>query len=152
MAYTEQEKQQALALYDETGSISKVINKLGYPTRQNMYTWIKNRNIEIKEKASVDYSDTPEHRRHPSLELKLSIIRRCFEKGEDIKSVSEETGYSRTSIYLWRRKYVVGGAAALASKNKHLPRGKIYVDTSDHDSAQEELLYNNQSLEKEDAM
>ena len=33
MAYTEQEKQQALALYDETGSISKVINKLGYPTR-----------------------------------------------------------------------------------------------------------------------
>ena len=107
MAYTEQEKQQALALYDETGSISKVINKLGYPTRPNMYTWIKNRNIEIKEKASVDYSDTPEHRRHPSLELKLSIIRRCFEKGEDIKSVSEETGYSRTSIYLWRRKYVV---------------------------------------------
>lgn len=149
MAYTEQEKQQALALYDETGSISKVINKLGYPTRQNMYTWIKNRNIEIKEKASVDYSDTPEHRRHPSLELKLSIIRRCFEKGEDIKSVSEETGYSRTSIYLWRRKYVVGGAAALASKKKHLPRGKIIVDTSDHDSGQEELVSKIKELEME---
>ena len=38
MAYTEQEKQQAFALYDETGSIAKVINTLGYPTRQNMYT------------------------------------------------------------------------------------------------------------------
>ena len=149
MAYTEQEKQQALALYDETGSISKVINKLGYPTRQNMYTWIKNRNIEIKEKASVDYSDTPEHRRHPSLELKLSIIRRCFETGEDIKSVSEETGYSRTSIYLWRRKYVVGGAAALASKKNHLPRGKIIVDTSDHDSGQEELVSKIKELEME---
>ena len=103
MSYTEQEKQQALALYDETGSIAKVIHQLGYPSRQNMYTWIKNRNIEKKKKASVDYSDTPEHRRHPSLELKLSIIHRCFEEGEDIKSVSEETGYSRASIYLWRK-------------------------------------------------
>lgn len=79
MSYTQQEKQQALTLYTETGSIAKVINKLGYPTRQNMYTWIKNRNIEKKKKASVDYSDTPEHRRCPSLELKLSIIRHCFE-------------------------------------------------------------------------
>lgn len=115
-----QEKQQALSLYDETGSIAKVINKLGYPTRQNMYTWIKNRNIEKKKKVSVDYSDTPAHRRHPSLDLKLSIIHRCFEE-EDIKSVSEETGYSRTSIYLWRKKYVVGGAVALTSeKNTYL--------------------------------
>ena len=149
MSYTEQEKQQALALYDEIGSIAKVINTLGYPTRQNMYTWIKNRNIEIKEKASVDYPDTPEHRRHPSLELKLSIIRRCFEKGEDIKSVSEETGYSRTSIYLWRRKYVAGGAAALASKKKHLPRGKIITDTSNRDSCLEELISKIKELEIE---
>ena len=50
MSYTEQEKQQALALYDETGSIAKVINTLSYPTRQNMYTWIKNRNIEKRKK------------------------------------------------------------------------------------------------------
>lgn len=33
MSYTEQEKQWALALYDETCSIAKVINTLGYPTR-----------------------------------------------------------------------------------------------------------------------
>ena len=50
MSYTEQEKKQALALYDETGSIAKVINTLSYPTRQNMYTWIKNRNIEKRKK------------------------------------------------------------------------------------------------------
>ena len=72
MSYTEQEKQQTLSLYNETGSIAKVINKPGCPTRQNIYTWIKNRNIKKKKKASVDYSDTPEHRRHPSPELKLS--------------------------------------------------------------------------------
>ncbi len=149
MAYTEQEKQQALALYDETGSIAKVINTLGYPTRQNMYTWIKNRNIEKKIKASVDYSDKPEHRRHPSLELKLSIIHRCFEEGEDIKSVSQDSGYSRTSIYLWRRKYVAGGAAALASEKKHLPRGKIVTDTSDHDPDQNDPVSKIKELEIE---
>lgn len=149
MSYTEQEKQYALALYDKTGSIAKVINTLGYPTRQNMYTWIKNRNIGKKKRAYTDYSDKPEHRRHPSLELKLSIIHRCFEEGEDIKSVSEETGYSRTSIYLWRKKYVAGGAAALASDKKHLPRGKIDTDTSDHDSDQNDFVSRIKELEME---
>ncbi len=113
MAYTEQEKERALALYDELGSIGKVINQLGYPTRQNMYTWIKNRNISFKQRAAVDYCDSPTHRRHPTLEMKLNILHRCFEIGEDIKSVSEDTGYSRTSIYSWRRKYLNGGAGAL---------------------------------------
>lgn len=47
----EQEKQQAFDKDDETGSIAKDINKLGYPARQNMYTWIKNRNIEKKKKG-----------------------------------------------------------------------------------------------------
>ena len=46
MSFSEEEKKKALQLYDETGSISKVIQNLGYPSRQNMYTWIKNRNIE----------------------------------------------------------------------------------------------------------
>ena len=121
MSYTEQEKQLALAPYDKIGSIAKVINRLVYSTRQNMYTWIKNGNIAKKKKAYVDYSDTPEHRRHLSLKLKLSIIRRCLEKGEDIKSMSEETAYSKASIYLWRRKYLVEGRAALTSEKKHLP-------------------------------
>lgn len=42
-------KSKALQLYGETGSIAKVIHTLGYPSRQNMYTWIKNQNIEKKE-------------------------------------------------------------------------------------------------------
>ena len=67
MSYTEQEKQQALTHYDDTDSIAKVINTLGYLTRQNIYTWIKNRNIEKKNKAFFDYSDIPEYRRHPSM-------------------------------------------------------------------------------------
>lgn len=49
MPFTEEQKNKALQLYDETGSIAKVIHTLGYPSRQNMYTRIKNQNIEKKE-------------------------------------------------------------------------------------------------------
>lgn len=41
MPFTEEQKNKALQLYDETGSIAKVIHTLGYPSRQNMYPWIK---------------------------------------------------------------------------------------------------------------
>ena len=37
MSFTEEEKKKALQLYDETGSIAKVIHNLGYPSRQNIY-------------------------------------------------------------------------------------------------------------------
>lgn len=57
MSFSEEEKSKALQLYDETGSISKVIQKLGYPSRQNIYTWIKNRYIERKRRKS-DYNDS----------------------------------------------------------------------------------------------
>lgn len=39
--YTQQEKEAALILFDETESIAAVINKLGYPSRHNMNIWIK---------------------------------------------------------------------------------------------------------------
>ena len=123
MSCSEEEKKNALQLYDETGSISKVIQKLGYPSRQNMYTWIKNRNIERK-RRKCDYTDSPDHRRHPSLETKLEILHRCFEEGEAITSISEEYGYSRESIYSWRKKYLSGGAGALMNKKKDLPMRK----------------------------
>ncbi|MBR2700980.1 MAG: hypothetical protein IKE77_02715 [Erysipelotrichaceae bacterium] len=65
MAFTEEEKERTLKLYDELGSIGKVINKLGCPSRQNMYTWIKNRDTDKKRKK-YDCTDSPEHRRHPN--------------------------------------------------------------------------------------
>ena len=127
MSFTEEEKKKALQLYDETGSIAKVIHNLGYPSRQNMYTWIKNRNIEKKHKE-YSFTNSPDHRIHPSLETKLEILHRCFEEGEDIKSISEEYGYSRTSIYSWRKLYSSGGAAAIMNKKKDLPRGTLIVN------------------------
>ena len=41
------------------------------------------------------------------METKLNILHRCFELGENVQLVSEETGYSRTAIYTWRRRYMI---------------------------------------------
>ena len=139
MSFSEEEKSKALQLYDETGSISKVIQKLGYPSRHHMYTWINNRYIERKRRES-DYTDSPDHRRHPSLETKLEIIHRCFAEGEAIRSISEEYGYTRGSIYSWRRKYLSGGAGALMNKKKDLPRGTLPAsEDAGSESANDEL-------------
>ena len=43
----------------------------------------------------------------------MNAIHHYFELGESIKSVSEDIGYTRTSIYGWRKKYLHGGIAAL---------------------------------------
>ena len=114
-----------------------------------MYTWIKNRNIERKRRKS-DYTDSPDHRRHPSLETKLEILHRCFEEGEAIKSISEEYGYTRGSIYSWRKKYLSGGAGALMNKKKDLPRGTLPAsEDAGSESANDELAAKIKELELE---
>ncbi|MEG0025837.1 MAG: hypothetical protein RR847_01055 [Bacilli bacterium] len=37
ISYTKQEKDVTLKLYDETESIATVINKLGFPSKQNIW-------------------------------------------------------------------------------------------------------------------
>ena len=104
--YSENEINRALKKYDETGSITATIVALGYPSRCNLYRWIKNRNLPQKEKLKTRGVNMPEHPRHPPINLKLEILHRCFELGEDVKLVSEEIGYNQASIYAWKRKYI----------------------------------------------
>jgi len=46
------------------------------------------------------------------------------ELGENVQLVSEEIGYSRASIYTWRKKYILKGATALMNTGDD-PRGKL---------------------------
>ncbi|MEG6613925.1 helix-turn-helix domain-containing protein [Pseudoclostridium thermosuccinogenes] len=103
--YSKYQRKKALQLYDQCKSVSKVIQQLGYPTRKRLYDWIAERNSPPSRKAPRQkYNNTPEHPRHPPLELKLEAIKRCFEMGENVQLVSEEIRYSRASIYTWRKK------------------------------------------------
>lgn len=123
--YSKYQRKKALQLYDQLKSVSKVIQQLGYPTRKRLYDWIAERNAPSKTKAVRNkYNNTPNHPRHPSVELKLDTIHRCFMLGENVQLVSEEIGYSRASIYIWRKKYILKGAAALMNTNDD-PRGDL---------------------------
>ena len=99
---------------------------LGYPARrQTLYNWINRKRLLPEERSTFRGYNTPEHPRHPPLELKLEVIRRCFELGENIQSVSKEIGYSTASIYTWRRKYILKGTTALM---------KWHIDHNDIDA------------------
>ena len=104
----------------------KSCNRWGYPeSRAGLYLWLKQRNAPPKKKAErKQINNAPNHPLHPSLETKLTILHRCFIEGENVQLVSEETGYSRASIYTWRRKYQSGGPARLIN-SKDDPRGVL---------------------------
>ena len=97
------------------------MRQLGYPSREHLYTWIRNEG-KIKEKRKkLNLKNTIEHPRNPPAEFKLKVLRRCFENGERVKSVSEEIGYSRASIYMWRKRYLQGGVFSLMNTKNIKP-------------------------------
>ncbi|MCR5694578.1 MAG: IS3 family transposase [Clostridia bacterium] len=124
--YSEEQYYKALEVYEETKSIIKTMRLLGYPARrQTLYNWINRKRLLPENRTTFRGYNTAEHPRHPPLELKLDVIRRCFENGEDVQSVSNEVGYSTASIYAWRRKYILKGSVALMNSSKERKRGKL---------------------------
>ena len=53
----------------------------------------------------------------------MRYSRRCFELGEDVEYVSREIGYSRMSIYAWRRKYLKYGMVGTDGEEKKHTKG-----------------------------
>lgn len=124
--YSEEQYHKALEVYEETKSISKTMQRLGYPARrQTLYNWINRKRLLPENRSTFRGSNTAGHPRHPPVELKLEAIRRCFELGEDVQSVSDEIGYTKGSIYTWRRKYILKGTAGLMNDPKEHKRGKL---------------------------
>ena len=124
--YSKEQRDKAFALYGECHSVTAAMQSLGYPkSQQDMYLWIRQRTAGPKKKAERKrINNSPDHPLHLSLETKLSIPRHCFIEGENIQFVSEETGYSRASIYTWRRKYQSRGMTALMNPGDD-PRGDL---------------------------
>lgn len=124
--YSEEQYHKALEIYENTKSVTKTMKLLGYPARrQTLYNWINRKRILPENRSTFRGYNTADHPRHPPLELKLEVLSRCFEHGEDVQSVSREIGYSTASIYNWRKKYILKGSAALMKSPKEHNRGKL---------------------------
>ena len=120
--YSKEQKDIALRIYHQTESVTETIRILGYPTRRNLYTWIAEENTPPKTRKEYPVIDNPpDHPRNPPLEVKLDAIHRCYELGENIKYVSEDIGYSRASIYQWRKRYLKEGTLGLMNHKNITP-------------------------------
>ena len=112
---------------------------MGYPTRRQLYSWIDDENLPSKERKPLPrIANSPEHPRNPPLDVKLDAIKRCFEHGESIKYVSEDIGYSRASIYQWRKQYLKKGTLGLMNR-KNIPSGELKEGCRQSDSTTESL-------------
>lgn len=129
----------ALQVYHQCGSVINTVRILGYPTEKTLYTWIKNEGVKKPPRKASDNINTETHPRNPPVEVKLDAIHRCFELGEGIKYISEEIGYSRASIYAWRRKYLQGGTTALMN-DKNIKPGTLKEGTRDSLNAETQML------------
>lgn len=126
MSYSKEQIKKALELYQQCKSVSQTVRILGYPTRENLYKWIKKENVPQKERKKLPIIiNSSYHPRNPPIKTKLDAIKRCFELGESVKYVSEDIGYSRASIYQWRKIYLLKGKIALMNRKDNIKREKL---------------------------
>lgn len=137
--YSQDKTDIALQVYHQCGSVTNTIRMLGYPTRRALYTWIENEGVQKPTRKALDNTNTAAHPRNPPIEVKMDAIHRCFELGESIKCVSEEIGYSRASIYAWRKKYLQGGTVALMN-DKNIKTGALTEGILDPPNAEMQQL------------
>nr|WP_303040674.1 IS3 family transposase [Enterocloster clostridioformis] len=137
--YSQDKTDIALQVYHQCGSVTNTIRMLGYPTRRALYTWIENEGVQKPTRKALDNTNTAAHPRSPPIEVKMDAIHRCFELGKSIKCVSEEIGYSRASIYAWRKKYLQGGTVALMN-DKNIKTGALTEGILDPPNAEMQQL------------
>ena len=138
--YSKEQKDIALRIYHQTESVTETIRILGYPTRRNLYTWIAEENTPPKTRKEYPViNNPPDHPRNPPLEVKLDAIHRCYELGENIKYVSEDIGYSRASIYQWRKRYLKEGTLGLMNHKNITPGTLVESSVSSTDISSDEI-------------
>lgn len=69
--------------------------------------------------------------------------------GEDVQSVSNEVGYSKASIYVWRHNYIQKGAAVLMNPSYERSRGKLTAGRSAPSKELDELKAKVQDMQLE---
>lgn len=137
--YSKEKRRVALQTYHREESVAETIRLLGYPSRECLYRWLQEEGHPKPARKKSKVINCKEHPRNPPTEIKLEAIKRCFEQGESVKSVSKDIGYSRASIYTWRKRYLQGGAASLMNTKNIVP-GDLPEKKDDASSEEVEKL------------
>jgi len=142
--YSKEQRETALNLYHECGSVTKTVRIVEYPRREQLHAWIRQENELEFPRRQLKLINTKDHPRNPPANVKLDAINRCFKLGESVKLVSEEIGYTTASIYNWRKKYLYGGAASLVNKKNimidDLPEISTVSDSEDIEKLRKQML------------
>lgn len=136
--YSKEKIHTALEQYHQCGSVTKTMQLLGYPSRRALYDWINDEGKPKKQRKTPELINTRTHPLKPPVEVKLDALHRCFELGESVKSVSEDIGYTKSSIFAWRKRYLREGAVALMNKTT-IRRGVLKEGSAGSDSEIAEL-------------
>ena len=87
MKYSEEQRRNATAVYDETKSVAETHAILGYSVAETtLYTWIRGLHGVVHTLKSRP--GTPDNPGKPSWEIKLILLRRCFERCESVKKAA----------------------------------------------------------------
>ncbi len=91
--YSEEQYRRVLEVYEETKSVTRTIVMLWYlARRQTLYNWINRKRKLPEDRSAFCGYNTPDHPRHPTAELKLEALHRCFEMGEAVQKGCRQAG------------------------------------------------------------
>jgi len=111
MSYSKEKIFAALQLFSVTDSVQTVVDTLGYPNPDTLYTWIK------QYPEYLNGHTTQKHKyRLATPELRFQAVMRCCNDGESVKSVSEDIGFSARMIRTWIHTYKSKGLISLMDK------------------------------------
>ena len=105
---------------------------LGYPSAPMLYHW--------RDKYPDLYgAPTQRHWKQASPELKYSVIMRCVNGNETVKSVSDDIGYTPSLIYKWLREYHKKGLIPTMKKPTDTPSFD-FIPGEDIETLREQML------------
>ncbi|MDO5650323.1 MAG: IS3 family transposase [Gallicola sp.] len=93
--------------------------------------------MDLKSSCSYFHKTQPSP---ASVSVKMEVLKRCFEDGEPVSRVAAEIGYTRVTIYQWRRIYLTQGENGLMQKKRDaIPRKPLEVSSPLDDESNREI-------------
>ena len=139
------EIEHVLSIYDTTHSFKETIRLTGYPSRETLRLWLRQRQQGSLPPASRG-SKRATRPRHSNVtpEERIRACVRSFGDRNAIRAVAKELGVDRSSLYTWIRKYQEGSLPMKKKKSKRAPQSEVVSNKDQEIRDLQEALYESQ--------